>query len=108
MAAFKDNKLVLLAIFSITSVILLIFSELLAMAVTMLTMAAILSTLAWTREEIGALVKRSAAKHSLKMPQLMMPLRAIIVGTGQTPSLDAVIALSPRERVLGRLEHYLG
>jgi glutamyl-tRNA synthetase len=67
-----------------------------------------LATLAWTREEIGALVKRSAAKHSLKLPQLMMPLRAIIAGTGQTPSLDAVIALSPRERVLGRLERYLG
>jgi glutamyl-tRNA synthetase len=66
-----------------------------------------LATLAWTREEIGALVKRSAATHSLKLPQLMMPLRAIIAGTGQTPSLDAVIALSPRERVLGRLERYL-
>ncbi|MFN9131008.1 MAG: glutamate--tRNA ligase, partial [bacterium] len=70
-------------------------------------LASDLAMLTWSREEIGGLVKRSAAKHSLKLPQLMMPLRAIIAGTGQTPSLDAVIALSPRERVLGRLEHYL-
>ena len=70
-------------------------------------LAAELAMLAWSREEVGALVKRSAAKHSLKLPQLMMPLRAIIAGTAQTPSLDAVIALSPRERVLSRLERYL-
>ena len=48
MAALRDNKLVLLAIFSITSVILLIFSELLAMALTTSTMAAIFETPACT------------------------------------------------------------
>ncbi|MBC7780485.1 MAG: glutamate--tRNA ligase [Proteobacteria bacterium] len=66
-----------------------------------------LEQLTWSREEVGALIKRTAATHSLKLPQLMMPLRVIIAGTAQTPSLDAVIALSPRARVLARLARYL-
>ncbi len=45
MAAFRDSKLVLLAIFSITSVILLIFSELVAMLLTTLTISSILTML---------------------------------------------------------------
>ncbi len=64
--------------------------------------------LEWSREAIGALIKRTAGKHGLKLPQLMMPLRVIVAGTAQTPSLDAVIALSPKTRVLDRLSRHLG
>jgi glutamyl-tRNA synthetase len=30
----------------------------------------------------------------LKMPQLAMPVRVLVMGTAQTPSLDAVLELS--------------
>jgi glutamyl-tRNA synthetase len=41
--------------------------------------------------------------HSLKMPQLAMPVRVLLRGTPQTPSLDAVLALHRRETALDRL-----
>ena len=37
------------------------------------------------------------------MPQLAMPVRVLVMGTAQTPSLDAVLALFEREIVLERL-----
>ena len=43
------------------------------------------------------------AAHGLKMPALAMPVRVLVMGTAQTPSLDAVLELVPREIVLERL-----
>lgn len=37
------------------------------------------------------------------MGQLGMPLRVLVCGTTQTPSVDAVLALIGREQVLARL-----
>jgi glutamyl-tRNA synthetase len=37
------------------------------------------------------------------MPQLAMPLRVLVCGRTQTPSIDAVLALFARETVLHRL-----
>jgi glutamyl-tRNA synthetase len=47
------------------------------------------------------------AKHNLKMPKLAMPLRVMLVGQTHTPSVDAVLALFPRETVLARMKKYL-
>jgi glutamyl-tRNA synthetase len=57
----------------------------------------------WTREDITEAVKETLRATGLKMPQLAMPVRVLVMGTAQTPSLDAVLALSIRERVLERL-----
>ena len=38
------------------------------------------------------------------MPQLAMPVRVLVMGTPQTPSVDAVLALHRREKVLARLQ----
>jgi len=46
-------------------------------------------------------------KHNLKMPKLAMPLRVMLVGQTHTPSMDAVLALFPRETVLERIKKYL-
>jgi glutamyl/glutaminyl-tRNA synthetase len=46
---------------------------------------------------IGALIKACIAKHGLKMPKFAMPLRILLTGQEQTPSVDAVVALFPRE-----------
>jgi glutamyl-tRNA synthetase len=51
----------------------------------------LLPSLAWTRADIGAALKALVARHGLKMPQLMMPLRVMLTGQTQTPSVDAVM-----------------
>ncbi|HZW23961.1 MAG TPA: glutamate--tRNA ligase [Gallionella sp.] len=62
---------------------------------------------AWEAPALGALLKEVLAKHGLKMPKLAMPLRVMLVGQTHTPSVDAVIALFPRETVLARMKKYL-
>jgi len=57
----------------------------------------------WDAAGIGAAIKGTLAAHGLKMPQLAMPVRVLVMGTPQTPSLDAVLALHRREDVLARL-----
>ena len=58
---------------------------------------------AWDAPAINALIKECIGKHGLKMPKLAMPLRVLLTGQAQTPSVDAVVALFPREMVLARL-----
>jgi glutamyl-tRNA synthetase len=53
------------------------------------------------------LIKEMLLKHNLKMPKLAMPLRVMLVGQTQTPSVDAVLALFTRETVLARIGRYL-
>jgi glutamyl-tRNA synthetase len=60
-------------------------------------------TVAWTKEAIAATLKEVLAANQLKMPQLAMPLRLILTGQLQTPSVDAVVTLLGREAVLDRL-----
>ena len=62
---------------------------------------------AWEAPALAALIKELLAKHNLKMPKLAMPLRVMLVGQTHTPSVDAVLALFPREKVLARMERYL-
>ncbi len=62
---------------------------------------------AWEAPALGALIKELLAKHNLKMPKLAMPLRVMLVGQTHTPSVDAVLALFPRETVLARMKRYL-
>jgi glutamyl-tRNA synthetase len=62
---------------------------------------------AWEAPVLGTLIKELLAKHNLKMPKLAMPLRVMLVGQTHTPSVDAVLALFPRETVLARLKKYL-
>jgi glutamyl-tRNA synthetase len=61
----------------------------------------------WNRQAIGQAVKQAAAEHQLKMPQVAMPLRVMLTGETQTPSIDAVIELLGRERVRERLDQEL-
>ena len=54
----------------------------------------------WNAAAISAAVKQTLAEHGLKMPQLAMPVRVLVMGTHQTPSLDAVLALHHQQKVL--------
>ena len=54
----------------------------------------------WNAAAISAAVKQTLAEHGLKMPQLAMPVRVLVMGSHQTPSLDAVLALHHQQKVL--------
>ena len=58
----------------------------------------------WNRMAIGTAIKEVLASQGIKMPALAVPVRVLVMGTPQTPSLDAVLALFPREVVLARLK----
>ncbi|PXX40147.1 glutamyl-tRNA synthetase [Aquitalea magnusonii] len=57
----------------------------------------------WTAASIHELFKPFCAEEGIKMGQLGMPLRVLVCGTTQTPSVDAVLALIGKEEVLRRL-----
>jgi glutamyl-tRNA synthetase len=60
-------------------------------------------TVEWNKAALSAALKQVLADHALKMPQLAMPLRLLLTGQLQTPSIDAVVELFGREVVLQRL-----
>ncbi len=63
-----------------------------------------LSSVEWSKASISAAFKEVLGANGLKMPQLAMPVRVLVMGTAQTPSVDAVLELAGRERVLQRLQ----
>lgn len=63
-----------------------------------------LAGVAWDRASIAAAIKEVLAAHALKMPQLAMPVRVLVMGNAHTPSVDAVLELAGRDMVLSRLQ----
>jgi glutamyl-tRNA synthetase len=57
----------------------------------------------WSPAGIGAAIKETLGAHGVKLPQLAVPVRLRVFGRAQTPSIDAMLALMPREVVLARL-----
>ena len=66
-----------------------------------------LVSVAWERAAINDAIKDVVKLSALKMPQLAMPLRILVTGRAQTPSIDAVLELLGRETVLARLAQHL-
>ena len=65
------------------------------------------TAIAWENDALNAAIKETMAEHGLKMPQVAIPLRVAVLGVPQTPSIDAVLAVLGRERVLARMARYL-
>ncbi len=63
-----------------------------------------LQTCVWDKTSIGAALKEVLVATGLKMPQLAMPVRVLVMGTPNTPSLDAVLALHTQKNVIARLQ----
>ena len=57
----------------------------------------------WSVANVSAAFKDVLTEQGLKMPQLDMPVRVLVMGTPQTPSVDAVLWLCGKEKVLARL-----
>ncbi|MEO7937323.1 MAG: glutamate--tRNA ligase [Burkholderiaceae bacterium] len=66
-------------------------------------LAGALETCAWDKASIAAAIKQVLAAAGIKMPQLAMAARVLLLGNSQTPSLDAVIALFDRAMAVERL-----
>jgi glutamyl-tRNA synthetase len=68
------------------------------------TLAEKLAACAWDKASISAAIKETITAHGIKMPQLAMPVRVLVMGTAQTPSLDAVLELQNKQTILDRLQ----
>lgn len=58
----------------------------------------------WSKPAIAAAIKETLTAHGLKMPQLAHAVRVLVCGRAQTPSLDSVLELFAREKVIARLQ----
>ena len=70
----------------------------------MAALAARLATCEWEKGAINQAIKDTMAEFGLKMPQVAIPVRLLVCGRAQTPSVDAVLALFDREVVVARLK----
>lgn len=58
----------------------------------------------WSKASIQQALKETLAATGLKMPQLAVPVRVLVCGRAQTPSLDAVLEHFDKKKVLERLQ----
>lgn len=63
-----------------------------------------LASIEWSRAKINEAIKAVVAEHGLKLPKIAMPLRVIVCGTPQTPSIDATLELIGQAEVLARMD----
>lgn len=66
-----------------------------------------LSSAVWEQGELNQAIKQTMSELGLKMPQVAIPLRVALLGVTQTPSIDAVLTVMGRERVLDRLQRFI-
>ena len=67
-------------------------------------LAELLQGAEWSKPAIAAVIKQVLVETGLKMPQLAMPVRVLVAGRTQTPSLDALLSLMDRAKVISRLK----
>ena len=61
----------------------------------------------WEKAALNQAIKDTMAEHGLKMPQVAIPLRVVVLGVPQTPSIDAVLETLGQDRVLARMARYV-
>jgi glutamyl-tRNA synthetase len=66
-----------------------------------------LNNIDWTKEAIHNVMNEVVTLHAIKFPKLAMPLRVLLTGIAQSPSIDAVMAILGRDETMKRLNLYL-
>ena len=61
----------------------------------------------WTKEAIHNAMNEVVISHAIKFPKLAMPLRVLLTGIAQSPSIDAVMVILGRDETMKRLNLYL-
>ena len=88
-------------------------AELLAQHVTETARAALkdlrdrIASVEWERAALNQALKETVAAHDMKMPQVAIPLRVVLTGQPQTPSIDAVLEAFGRDIALSRLSRHV-
>lgn len=62
-----------------------------------------LSRIDWQAETIHHEIEATVTSNSLKFPKVAMPLRVMLTGIAQSPSIDQVMALLGKDEVLTRI-----
>ena len=66
-----------------------------------------LAQIEWTAEAIHAEINALVTSLQLKFPKIAMPLRVMITGTAQSPSIDQVMAILGKQETLARIQAHL-
>ena len=65
------------------------------------------SLISWDRKTIHNEIKKSAATHNVKFPKIAMPLRIMVTGRTQTPSIDLVLELLGSKESIKRMNQQI-
>lgn len=68
---------------------------------------ATLNKIEWTSEHIHEAINAAVIENELKFPKVAMPLRVMLAGIAQSPSIDQVMAILGKAEVLTRMNAYL-
>ncbi len=60
----------------------------------------------WKPEAIHGVIAATVKDNVLKFPKVAMPLRVMIAGIAQSPSIDQVMAILGKDKTLKRIETY--
>jgi glutamyl-tRNA synthetase len=71
------------------------------------TLSEKLTNIDWTAENIHAAINEVVMQHTLKFPKIAMPLRVMLTGIAQSPSIDQVMALLGKEESLSRIQAFM-
>ena len=69
-------------------------------------MLAELASIDWTVEAIHHVIEQTVVNNALKFPKVAMPLRVMVTGGGQSPSVDAVMQLLGKQETLKRMSAF--
>ncbi|SDX94954.1 glutamate--tRNA ligase [Nitrosomonas sp. Nm33] len=61
----------------------------------------------WSRQAIHDEIKKAATIFNVKLPKVAMPLRIVVTGETQTPSIDAILELLGRTETLKRINQQI-
>jgi len=66
-----------------------------------------LSNVEWQAESIHGVINAVVSEFGLKFPKIAMPLRVMITGIAQSPSIDHVLYILGKSESLARIQRYL-
>ncbi len=66
----------------------------------------LLRTVEWNAEAIHHAINEVVTQYQLKFPKVAMPLRVLLTGIAQSPSIDQVMVLLGRDEVLARISTF--
>src|SRR5450830_1575599 len=69
----------------------------------MATLVESLTAIDWQAEQIHHVINEVVTQYQLKFPKVAMPLRVMVTGIAQSPSIDQVMALLGKDEVLARI-----